>query len=115
MKKKRKRNCPLFKYSKLLLSYAIMDIVLTSQCYHYAAPSVEVNNDKSKFVSQEIHKSDRPDLASARIVISGGMWMKFGPKNTHVIIMSFVLIKVNVDNTGFFSVSSGQMEITDHL
>jgi len=89
-----------------------MDIVVTSQCYHYAAPSVEVNNDKSKFVSQEIHKSDRPDLASARIVISGGTWLKFGPKNTRY---QYVLIEVDFANTGFFSVSSGQMEITDHL
>ncbi|MEJ2123710.1 MAG: FAD-binding protein [Alphaproteobacteria bacterium] len=30
----------------------------------------------SQFVSEEIHKSDRPDLTSARVVISGGRGMK---------------------------------------
>ncbi|XP_052794805.1 electron transfer flavoprotein subunit alpha, mitochondrial-like [Mya arenaria] len=42
------------------------------------APSVEEKNNKTKFINQEIHKSDRPDLASARIVISGGRGMKNG-------------------------------------
>ena len=34
--------------------------------------------DVSKFVGQELTKSDRPELASANIVISGGRGMKSG-------------------------------------
>lgn len=41
------------------------------------APS-GINNDLSEFVSQEIHKSDRPELTAAKTVISGGRGMKNG-------------------------------------
>lgn len=34
--------------------------------------------DLTVFVSQELSKSDRPDLTSARVVISGGRGMKSG-------------------------------------
>ena len=37
-----------------------------------------MKNDLSEFVSQELTKSDRPELTSARSVISGGRGMKNG-------------------------------------
>ncbi|XP_076443654.1 electron transfer flavoprotein subunit alpha, mitochondrial-like [Babylonia areolata] len=42
------------------------------------APTEDVSNDKSSFLGQELSKSDRPDLSSASIVISGGRGMKNG-------------------------------------
>jgi len=40
--------------------------------------SQSIVNDLSKYVSQELSKSDRPDLSSAKSVISGGRGMKNG-------------------------------------
>lgn len=42
------------------------------------APSVDVKNDVSEYVSQELSKSDRPELTAAKSVISGGRGMKNG-------------------------------------
>jgi len=36
------------------------------------APEADTNNDLSTWESQEIHVSDRPELTSAKVVISGG-------------------------------------------
>ncbi|KAK6194937.1 hypothetical protein SNE40_000467 [Patella caerulea] len=42
------------------------------------APGSDVTNDLSEFVSQELTKSDRPELTGAKTVISGGRGMKNG-------------------------------------
>ena len=46
--------------------------------------SVEGSTDKSKWVSDETSSSDKPDLESASIVVSGGRGMK-DPSNWHLI------------------------------
>lgn len=38
----------------------------------FAAPEVAIANDKSTWISQELSKSDRPELTSAGKVVSGG-------------------------------------------
>ncbi|XP_063432987.1 electron transfer flavoprotein subunit alpha, mitochondrial-like isoform X1 [Mytilus trossulus] len=42
------------------------------------APDADVKNDVSEYVSQELSKSDRPELTAAKTVISGGRGMKNG-------------------------------------
>ena len=42
--------------------------------YLFAAPEVDIANDKSTWISQELSKSDRPELTSAGKVVSGGQW-----------------------------------------
>lgn len=53
---------------------AAMDGSATSE----QAPGCDVTNDLSSWEGQELSKSDRPELTSAKIVISGGRGMKNG-------------------------------------
>ena len=45
----------------------------------------QVDNGKSAFVSSEIAKSDRPELAAAKIIVSGGRALGSGEKFTEIM------------------------------
>ncbi|UIZ25923.1 hypothetical protein KXD40_006105 [Peronospora effusa] len=64
------------------------------------SPAPEVPTvGKTIFVSEEVSKSERSDLASARVVISGGRGLKGGMKDskTFVAIKSKTIVAINKD------------------
>lgn len=58
-----------------------------------AAPAGTYSSSLSQWVSQELTKSDRPDLATAKIIISGGMKAKM---NFFSILKRIFLLTTNV-------------------
>lgn len=44
-----------------------------------AAPAGKAGENSSQFLEQKLTKSDRPELAGAKTVISGGQCLIFGP------------------------------------
>lgn len=46
---------------------------LTLLLHFLIAPAAETSNDLSSWVGEELNVSDRPELTSAKVVVSGGV------------------------------------------
>ena len=63
---------------------------LTLLLHFLTAPAAETSNDLSSWVGEELNVSDRPELTSAKVVVSGGKSM----------IMTALARREIVPNTG---------------